>query len=135
LKDMASVAGDVDLATHDGRFHARILGAVARKESDDKSRRIRRKMDELAKAGKLSGGGSRPFGYEDDRLTIRKAEAALIRQAAQRVMAGDSLRAIVSDWNAAGHRTTQGKVWRPNVLRRVLVSGRIAGMREHHDHT
>lgn len=28
---LASVAGDVDLATHDGRFHARILGAVSHK--------------------------------------------------------------------------------------------------------
>src|SRR5438093_3773418 len=35
---LASVQGEVDLSTHDGRFHARIMGAVARKESDDKSR-------------------------------------------------------------------------------------------------
>src|SRR5947209_3669246 len=64
LKHLASVSGDVDLATHDGRFHARILGAVARKESDDKSRRSGRKHEGLALAGKLSGGGDRPFGYE-----------------------------------------------------------------------
>ena len=42
--DLATVTGDVDLSTGDGRFQARILGAVARKESDDKSRRIRRKL-------------------------------------------------------------------------------------------
>jgi site-specific DNA recombinase len=40
---LASVSGDIDLATHDGQFLARILGAVSRKESDDKSRRIMRK--------------------------------------------------------------------------------------------
>lgn len=40
---MATVSGEIDLSTDNGRFHARILGAVARKESDDKSRRIRRK--------------------------------------------------------------------------------------------
>src|SRR3990172_9414772 len=39
---MASVTGEMDLSTHDGQFLARILGAVARKESDDKSRRITR---------------------------------------------------------------------------------------------
>ena len=42
MRSMASISGDIDLSTHDGRFLARILGAVARKESDDKSRRIAR---------------------------------------------------------------------------------------------
>ena len=53
-----------------------ILGAVA-KESDDKSRRLRRKHQELAEAGKVSGGGTRPFGFEADRVTIRPDEAAI----------------------------------------------------------
>ena len=43
LTNVASVSGDIDLTTSDGQFQARILGAVAKKESDDKSRRIRRK--------------------------------------------------------------------------------------------
>src|SRR5687767_13997920 len=64
VSHLASVTGDVDLGTDDGRFMARILGAVARKESDDKSRRIRRKALELAQAGKIGGGGTRPYGYE-----------------------------------------------------------------------
>jgi site-specific DNA recombinase len=38
---LASVTGDVDLSNDDGRFMAPILGAVARKESDDKSRRVK----------------------------------------------------------------------------------------------
>ena len=37
---LATVSGDVDLSTHEGQLLARITGAVARKESDDKSRRI-----------------------------------------------------------------------------------------------
>ena len=53
----APYPADVDLATDDGRFHARILGAVARKESDDKSRRIRRKALELAE-GESSAAGA-----------------------------------------------------------------------------
>jgi len=59
---LASVSGDIDLATHDGQFLARILGAVAKKESDDKSRRISRKHEELAQAGKVAGGGTLPTG-------------------------------------------------------------------------
>src|SRR5918995_2992170 len=64
---IATVSGDLDLSTHEGQLLARITGAVARKESDDKSRRIRRKHEELATAGKISGGGTRPFGFEDHR--------------------------------------------------------------------
>jgi len=59
---LATVSGDLDLSTHEGQLLARITGAVARKESDDKSRRVRRKHDELAAAGRGSGGGTRPFG-------------------------------------------------------------------------
>ena len=67
------------MTTRIGQFQARILGAVAKKESDDKSRRIRRKHEEIAANGKVSGGGSRPYGYEADKVTVRPAEAAIVR--------------------------------------------------------
>ena len=72
---IATVTGRINLADPDGQFQARILGAVAKKESDDKSRRIRRKHEEIAAAGEVSGGGHRPFGYEVDKVTVRPAEA------------------------------------------------------------
>lgn len=51
--------GDYDLTTPEGRFTARIVGAVARKESEDRSRRVRRKDLELAElqAGEPAGLG------------------------------------------------------------------------------
>ena len=76
VEDLATVTGRIDLANADGQFLARILGAVAKKESDDKSRRILRKHEELAMRGKVSGGGSRPYGYEADKLRVVPAEAA-----------------------------------------------------------
>jgi site-specific DNA recombinase len=129
---LASVSGDIDLATHDGQFLARILGAVAKKESDDKSRRIRRKHQEIALAGRPSGGGTRPFGYESDHRTARLAEAAVIRECAARALAGDSLRSICIDLNNRQVETVQGKRWSPQTLRRMLMSARISGQREHH---
>jgi hypothetical protein len=126
---MASIAGDVDLSNHDDRFLARILGAVARKESDDKSRRITRKHLELAHAGRDVGGGDRPFGWRDDRRTIEPTEAAAIREAVARVRAGDSLRAIASDWNARGLRSVRDREWSITVLRRMLMSARLSGQR------
>jgi site-specific DNA recombinase len=131
LSNVASVSGDIDLTTADGQFQARILGAVAKKESDDKSRRIRRKHEELALNGKVSGGGSRPFGYDDDRKTIRPAEAAIVRECARRFLAGESIRSLCSDLNARRIPAASGGEWSPQSLRRMLGSARIAGQREH----
>lgn len=128
----AVTSGDYDLSTPEGRLTARIVGSVARKESEDKSRRLRRKHQELAEVGKVSGGGRRPFGYEPDRVTIREAEAAEIRAAAARILAGESLRSIATDWRARGVATVTGAEWAPTTIRRLLGSGRIAGLREHH---
>lgn len=125
-------AGEIDLATATGRQTARIVGAIARGESERMSERIKRKHQELAAAGKLSGGGSRPFGFEDDRRTVRAGEAKRIRDAARRVLAGESMNSILREWNAAGIKTAGGKVWVVSGLRQILVSARISGRREHH---
>jgi DNA invertase Pin-like site-specific DNA recombinase len=129
---VACVSGDIDLASADGRLIARILGAVARNESDAKSRRIRRKHEEIAQAGKLAGGGTRPFGYLADRVTVEPAEAAIIREAAERILAGDAIRSLANDLNVRGIRTVSGKEWKVQVLRRMLLSARISGQRRLH---
>ncbi|MFZ6005449.1 MAG: recombinase family protein [Actinomycetota bacterium] len=130
---VASVtAGDYDLGTPEGRLTARVVGSVARKESEDKSRRLRRKHQELAAQGKVSGGGRRPFGYEADRVTVRSDEADLIRDAASRALAGESIRSITLDWQRSGVQTVTGTAWSPTTVRRLLMSARISGQREHH---
>jgi DNA invertase Pin-like site-specific DNA recombinase len=129
---MATVSGETDLGTHDGRLMARIQGAVARKESDDKSRRVKRKAQELAAAGKVSGGGTRPFGYEPDKRTIRESEAAVIRDCVTRLLAGESIRSLAADLNARGVPTVTGRPWKTQTLRTILMNPRISGQRTHH---
>lgn len=124
-------AGDLDLATPAGRMTARIHGAVARHESEHKAERIRRKHVELAETGQVPGGGRRPFGYESDRVTVREDEAELIRDAAARILAGQSLRSIVTEWSERGVRTVTGAQWSTTTVKRLLMSGRISGQREH----
>lgn len=131
LKDLASVTGDADLSTADGRMKVRILGAVARNQSDAAARRIRRKHLELAIAGKVSGGGDRPYGFEPDRVTVRPDEAEIIRELAGRFIAGESLRSLVADLNTRGIPAVRGP-WRSASLKRMLASARISGQREHH---
>ena len=126
-------AGDLDLATPEGRLMARVVGAVARKESEDKSRRLRRKHDELAAAGKVSGGGPRPFGFDADRIRHRPAEVRQVREAARRVLAGESLYGIAEDWNARPVPTSTGAAWSTTSIKAMLTSPRIAGLRRHGD--
>lgn len=129
--DLASVEGDVNLASHEGRFHARIMGAVSRKSSDDASRRIKRKLLQNALEGKPHRGGSRPFGYRSDHVTVEPSEAALVREAAGRILAGDSIRAVAGDWNERGIATSTGKAWTIETMRRMLYSAHLSGQREH----
>ncbi len=129
-ENLATVTGEYDLSTGEGRLMARIVGAVARKESDDKSLRLRRKHAELAAAGKVSGGGSRPFGYADDKVTVVAAEAKVIREMASRVLAGDSLRSVCVDLNGRGVRTSLGNDWTTSGLKRRLMSPQVSGRTE-----
>lgn len=124
-------AGQYDLTTSAGRQTARIVGAVARGESEHKSERAKAKARQLAKAGKMGGGGTRPYGYNDDRRTLRRSEAQHVREAVDRFLAGDSLHNICADWNERGVPTVSGGTWKTQVLRRVVSSARIAGWREH----
>ncbi len=125
-------AGPVDLSTPAGRAVARTLGAWARYESEHKAERNRRKALELAQAGKIGGGGPRPFGYERDRSTVRESEAEMIREWVRRVLAGEPVRTLARDLNSRGIRGSTGKEWSAQTLKRMLASGRISGQRDHH---
>ena len=121
---------DVDIGNGDGLLVLRMMSAVAANESANKSRRVRRKMIEVAQEGRPHGGAHRPFGFEDDKITVRADEAEIIRALAARFLAGESLRSLCSWLDAEEIRTSAGKVWRTSTLRQMLRSGRIAGLRE-----
>lgn len=125
-------AGDIDLSTSEGRFLARITAGVARKESEDKSRRLRRKHEEIAAEGRPTGGGLRPFGYAKDRVTVVPTEATLIRDGASRILAGDSVRSVTRDWQATTPTVGGAERWATVTVRQILMSYRISGQREHH---
>lgn len=128
---LANVSGDTDLATSDGRFKARILGAVARQESEKKSERLKRQRRQAARLGKPHSGGRRAYGYERDGATVQESEAAVVREAAGRLLAGASLREIAADFNVRGIPPANAKAWSVTSLRTMLASPRIAGLRIH----
>ncbi|MFD1830564.1 recombinase family protein [Streptomyces desertarenae] len=69
--ELATVSGEIDLATPTGRMITRMLGAATRHEAEHKAERQQRQRRQAAEAGRIAGGGKRPFGYEDDRTTVR----------------------------------------------------------------
>ncbi|MFE7540433.1 recombinase family protein [Streptomyces platensis] len=129
--ELATVSGEIDLATPTGRMIARMLGAAARHEAEHKAERQQRQRRQAAEAGKVAGGGKRSFGYEDDRITLSESEAEIVREGARRVLAGESLSSICRDWQARKILTVAGIPWKPSALRRMLASARISGRREH----
>ena len=131
LTNVASVSGDLDLTTHEGQLVARVTGAVAKNENDVKSQRIRRQKEQAAEQGKVSGGGSRAYGWEADKKTIRLAEAEIVRECARRFLAGETTRSLCADLNERGVPTATGKRWAPQTMTRMLRSPRISGQRAH----
>ncbi|WP_134664061.1 recombinase family protein [Amycolatopsis sp. CFH S0078] len=138
-------AGHLDLTTPAGRLVARNLGAAARYEVEHMSERIcSQKMTALNKGEWI--GGARPFGYagpirdsygnvlnrEEVGVKIIEHEAAMIKDAVQRVISGESLYAICKRWTASGVPTPRGsKRWLPATLKRILVRPRNVGWVEH----
>jgi site-specific DNA recombinase len=127
-------AGDYDLTTPAGRMQARILGAIARHESEHKSERINLKMAELRADGKHTHGGRRPYGYTKlekgtHHQELVDGEAAVIRELARRVLAGESLLSLTRMLNESGVPTVSGRPWALQTLSGILRSPRIAGLR------
>jgi DNA invertase Pin-like site-specific DNA recombinase len=126
---LATVSGDVDLGTDNGRLIARITGAVARAEMERKSARMIRANLQAAEMGVMRGA-TRAFGYTpDNHLDPRTAPA--VRRAYEAVLGGASLRGIADQWNQAGYTSQTGKPWERVGVRKVLLNPRNAGLRAH----
>jgi site-specific DNA recombinase len=124
------VSGDDDLATADGQLTARIKASVDVAESDRISERQKAAFRDNALQGKPKLTHQRPFGWQKDGITLDAQEAALIRAAIKKVIAGASITATGNEWEAAGIRTAADKdTWPWTTVRNVLVGWRTVGVR------
>ncbi|MDQ3640661.1 MAG: zinc ribbon domain-containing protein [Actinomycetota bacterium] len=80
-------------------------------------------------APSVGRGLRRAFGHSADRAHVVDAEGAAIRDAARRVLAGETLSSIVAEWNRRGLPTASGGPWRVNSLSSLLLQPRLAGLR------
>lgn len=121
-------AGDIDLSTPSGRFMAGQLAGVARFEVEQKGARQVAANRARAQQGVVLWS-RRPYGFdrEGHDVFVVESEAAVIREAAQRAMGGESLASIARDLNDRGELTSAGGPWAVASVKRVLLNPRNAG--------
>ncbi|MGK5169016.1 recombinase family protein [Geodermatophilus sp. CPCC 205761] len=130
-------AGEWDLSTANGRLTARLLGSIARHESEHKSERVRRALEQNAAAGRPHG--RRAYGWQRQhtpggavREVVVPEEAAIVQRIAGDLLAGESLRSVTAALNADGVPSPTGRPWGKNMVRALVLRERNAGLRVHH---
>lgn len=126
-RPVVGVTGSLDLMTDNGKAMARVLMAMANKSSADTARRVSRASVQRAREGK-SLPPNRAFGWEEDRLTRRPKEAALIRKAVLGFTAGENWSSITRMFIASGIAPASGTTWYLTTIRNMLLSPRVAGI-------
>lgn len=125
---------DRTVATADGwvsEFEIGIRSAMDREESKKTSDRMLAVRAREAREGVPRFAGRRPYGFSKDMTEHIVCEVTHILDAAERVLAGESVWSICTDWNAASVPTVTGCPWTVQTLSSILTSGRLAGLREH----
>jgi site-specific DNA recombinase len=129
---IVTASDGVDTSTDGGRLVARILSSVAQGEVERKGARQRSAAVQAAKQGRWVGG-RRAFGYEADGVTIREAEAELIKRGYTDILAGESLREVARRWDESGLTPTQNpeRRWNSTAIKDILTNPRHAGFRRY----
>lgn len=124
---VASATEPIDTSSEIGVALLRILVAVASYESATTGFRVAAKKREIAERG--TPPPVRAFGWNDDWSEVVESEAALLREAAHRVLEGERAAAIARDWRVRGLIAPGGGHWTDASLSRMLKSPRIQGDR------
>lgn len=130
-------AGEVDLSTPAGQMTARIIGAVARHEIDHARARMLKARAQAAELGRAHGRV--PYGYRNEfdkfgNVVGRSPdpeESVHVREAVERVLAGESMYAVRKDWTERGILTRSGKPWTAASFREMVMRPTYAGIRVH----
>jgi site-specific DNA recombinase len=136
-----------DLNTAPGRIAAKHEAVDNEGESDIISERVQADVDQRAKDGRFHGGPT-PFGYQvvwsivhrRERVTgfeVHPEHSKWLKEAARRVLAGESIYGICVDWNAKGRvipsqiKDRPGHRWTSKSLRTILLNPANVGKRRH----
>lgn len=132
---MANIGGEIDLSTPQGKMTARIKGSVARHESDQSSRRLKRAYQQRAMAGKMHGYAG--FGFQrverDGELwdIPHPEQSEIVNEGARRYAAGESLRGICRDFMSRGISGPKTDNWTTTTLRQIMQRPVNIGLRQY----
>ncbi|MCU1487940.1 MAG: Resolvase domain protein [Actinomycetia bacterium] len=125
---LASVTEPVDSSSELGVAIVRLLVTFAGLESSTKSIREKAKERELAEAGRPHA--CRPsFGWTGRYEALEPTQAAMIEEAAERVLRDESLNSIATVWNARGAPTPGDSPWSAGTIRSILAKAALTGDR------
>lgn len=127
---LASPTGTRNLDSADDRFILRIEAANACRESDNTSRRVRRAKQARRDQGIASLGRTRAYGRTEDGGIVEE-EAARIRDAFARIMAGETKTGVWRSWVIARVPTVKGGQWRYGSFCQMLARPDLAGFVGH----
>lgn len=127
-----------DLSRTDDRFTTGLDALLAERESDVTRDRILRTV--RANAVKGRPHGPLPFGYVREydpstgalvRQVINEEQAALVRETARRVLAGEACHSIAMDYNRRGTSPPRGGEWQATQVKRLVTNPRNVALRVH----
>ena len=129
---LASVGGEIDLATPQGRLTARIKASSRGTKSSSRRGASRRAVLARAEDGKPHGRQAYGWQRVNGQDVIDEPQAAVVLEATERLIAGESLRSIAADFDRRSVPTPNGRPsWHPVMLRQVVLRERNAGLRVH----
>lgn len=140
-------AGEQFITTVSGRTTTRFNAVIARQNSEHNSERIKAASKDRAVSGKAHGlilyGWRRVYQLDPAGLPIKgawrdeihEAHAAVVREMAERVLAGETIRAIIRSLESRGITSPRGKPWDPAAVRSLLMRPANAGLRVYQGET
>src|SRR3712207_2102845 len=128
------------LDSRDASFDAifGILAVMARIERKNTKVRVTASIARLRRDGRYAGGNL-PYGYRSIKnpegfgrvLVENETEAEIVREAAARVLTGESTYSVVRELNAREVPTRRGTTWSVQALRQIITSDAIVGRVKH----
>jgi site-specific DNA recombinase len=127
-----------DLSENDDRFTTGLDALLAEREAGETRKRVLRAVRANAAAGKPHG--RIPYGYEREydkatgellRQVVRKDQAAVVREAARRLIAGETCNAIATDFNKRGLPVSRNGKWDLTRVRRLVTNPAYIAKRVH----
>lgn len=115
-----------DPYTKEGLLQAVMSLEAATAETEIRGQRLRNWHWSRAVDG-VPHSGPRPFGWQEDRITLHPVEASLVRKAIEDRTGGKAVGAIAKEWCDLGVRGTRGGTPNPQTVTQIITAPRVCG--------